>query len=146
MSCQVNIAGIFPPEEDDIFVEGLNWQPVPVHNIPTNILSGSPPCEIYTSEMAYLALKDPLYAQLNIKFKDTYNEMTSNSGYTVNSVLGVSTIRDTLFIEERFNYTLPDWTSKVYPEPTEVLNGYTAKLYSYTNEMKRLSKYFIIHN
>lgn len=140
MSCQVNIAAIFPPEDDEIFVEGLNWQPIPVHPTPKNVLSGSPDCNIYLSEMAYLAVKDPLYAQLNIRFASTYEYLTEYSGMTVNSVVGVATIRDDLFIESQFNYILPNWTSEVYPQPIEVLNGYEATLYSYTKEMKRLSK------
>lgn len=141
MSCQSNIAAIFPPDADEMFVDGLTWQPIPVHDIPTNILSGSPPCNIYNSEMAYLVLKDPLFAQINIAFADTYSQLTKYSGQTIQSVTGVYSIRDTLYIEERFNFTLPDWTIEVYPEPLDVLTGLTAKLYSYTKEMKRLSKY-----
>lgn len=144
MSCQANMAAIFPPDEDEMFEDGLTWQPIPVHPIPTNILSGSPPCNIYNSEMAYLVVKDPLFAQINIEFADTYKYLTNYSGDTVTSIVGLASIRDALYIEQRFNFTLPDWTSSVYPEPIEVLNGISAKLYSYTTEMKRLSKYKII--
>lgn len=140
MSCQVNIAAVFPPQEDEIFVEGLNWQPIPVHETPANILSAGPNCSVYVSEMAYLAVKDPLYAQINIRFANTYKYLTQYSGMTVNSVLGVGTIWDDLFIESQFNYTLPNWTSEVFPQPIDILNGYEAALYSYTTEMKRLGE------
>lgn len=141
MSCQANIAAIFPPDEDEIFVDGLNWQPIPVHDIPTNVLSDSPPCKIYNSEMAYIVLNDPLFAQINIEFEDTYKQLTKYSGQSVNSITGVYSIRDTLYIEDRFNFTLPDWTSDVYPEPLDVLTGVGATVYTHTKEMKRLSKY-----
>lgn len=141
MSCQANIAAIFPPQEDEIFEDGLNWQPIPVHPIPTNVLTGGPSCYVFNAEMAYIAVKDPLFTQINIQFADTYKYMSNYSGLSVTSVIPLSYIRDALYIEKRFNYTLPEWTNEIYPQPIEVLNGYAAKLYSYTKEMKRLSKY-----
>lgn len=90
--------------------------------------------------MAYIAVKDPLFAEINNAFADIYKYITQYSGTNVTSLIGLSVIRDTLYIESRFNYTLPDWTTSVYPEPIETLNGYVGGLYAYTTEMKRLSK------
>lgn len=138
MSCQSNIAAIFPPDEDEMFEDGLLWQPIPVHPISTNIFNGA--CSIVTTEQAYIALKDPLYAQLNIQFADLYTYLTNYSGYNVTTISGVGTLRDAMYIETRFNYTQPDWAQSVYPEPIEVLNGYAIGLATYTTVMKRLSK------
>lgn len=35
MSAEANLAGMFPPTEEESWMKGLNWQPLPVHSIPT---------------------------------------------------------------------------------------------------------------
>lgn len=139
MSCQSNLAGLFPPTEDEMFEDGLYWQPIPVHPISTKIFNGN--CEITNMELAYLSVKDPLFSIINKQFATTYDILTKNSGQNVTSLSSLWNIWDTLYIETRFNRTLPDWTKSIYPEPITTLNGYGCSLNTYTTEMKRLSKY-----
>lgn len=37
MSAQVLLAGLYPPTNEEIFVSGLTWRPVPVHSTPRNL-------------------------------------------------------------------------------------------------------------
>ena len=48
---------------------------------------------------------------------------------------------DDLFIEQVYNYTLPDWTSKpkkVFPEPMKSLRDLSFQLTTWNHELKRL--------
>ena len=45
----------------------------------------------------------------------------------------VDYIFDTLYIQQIYNFTLPDWTAKVYPEPMNYLRDMVSiKMYTVT--------------
>lgn len=140
MSCQSNLAAIFKPTANETWNDKIAWQPVPVHPVDDEILSGTPDCSIYSTELANILVNDPLYAALNVEFADLYTYISNYSGNNVTTVSSVWSIYDTLHIEEQFGFTLPTWTNSVYPEPMKTLTGYAFKANTYTTEMKRLGK------
>ena len=51
MSALSNLAGLFPPQGDQVWDEGLAWQPIPVHTVPQDedyLLSSHAHCPRYT--------------------------------------------------------------------------------------------------
>jgi len=34
MSAEANLAGLYPPEEQQMFNPNISWQPIPVHTVP----------------------------------------------------------------------------------------------------------------
>lgn len=141
MSCQSNLAAIFKPTPAEIWKSDLPWQPIPVHPSDEKIITSFPNCKIYSTEMANVLVNDPLFVAFNSEFADLYTYLSNYSGNSVTSVAALYSIYDTLNIEKQLGFTLPSWTQSVYPEPMRTIAGYAFKSFSYTTEMKRLSKF-----
>lgn len=37
MSAEANLAGLYPPEEQQVFNPNISWQPIPVHTVPDDM-------------------------------------------------------------------------------------------------------------
>lgn len=144
MSCQANLAAIFPPTVNETWNEDIPWQPIPVHPADSKVISAGPSCSIYFTQKADIISKDALYVAINEEFADLYSYLSNYTGKSINSVVDVSSIHDTLHIEDQLGFELPSWTRSVYPEPLHSLAGYAFLALSYSTEMKRLSKYFTL--
>lgn len=138
MSCQSNLAAVFKPTKDELWNENLQWQPIPVHPADPAVISTTPACSIFLTEMADVYAKDPLFVAMNEEFKDLYENLTEYTGSQVTTVFDVYSIYDTLHIEEQLGFELPSWTKSVYPEPMKSITGYAFKGFSQTTRMKRL--------
>lgn len=141
MSCQSNLAALFKPTANETWKSDLPWQPIPVHPSDEKVISASPSCSIYRTEMANVLVNDPLFAAFNTEFADLYTYLTNYSGNNVTTVAKVYSIYDTLHIEDQLGFELPSWTNSVYPEPMKTISGYAFKSYTYTTEMKRLGRF-----
>ena len=67
--------------------------------------------------------------------------MSNHTGAIINNPVEVDYVFDDLFIEEVYNYTLPEWTIKpkqVYPEPMKFLHDLCFQLTTWSHELKRL--------
>lgn len=140
MSCQSNLAAIFRPTTNETWNENLRWQPIPVHPSSENVISGSPNCKIYNTELASIVVKDPLFVAINQEFAELYAYLRNYTGHNVSTIIDLYSIYDTLHIEQQLGFELPSWTESVYPEPMLSLSAYAFLSFSYTTEMKRLCK------
>lgn len=140
MSAMSNLAGLYPPVQDQIWNPDIMWQPIPVHTVSKdedNILVDLAKCEKYD------LLHDQLMASK--EFQDLFEEYewvfkycTKMSGRNVTNLVQADFLADTLFIEESKNLTLPDWTRRVYPQPLGMLQELMFKVSTWTPEMARL--------
>ena len=67
--------------------------------------------------------------------------MSNHTGAVVDNPIEVDYVFDTLFIEDTYNFSLPEWTKspmKVYPQPMKVLRDLSFQMTTWTNELKRL--------
>lgn len=140
MSCQSNLAGFFRPTKDETWNEDIDWQPIPVHPVDSEVISGVPSCSIYSTESANIVVNDPIYVAINEKFADLYTNLSVYTGYNVTSVVTVYSIYDDLHIEEQLGFTLPEWSKSVYPEPMKTVTAAAFASFTFTTEQKRLGK------
>jgi len=148
MSAMSNLAGLYPPSGDQIWNKDIMWQPIPVHTRPTpedNILSEHAECERY--DILYDAMmQSPEIEEINQKYQQVYDYATKMSGNQVSTLVEADYLRDTLFIEQTYNKTLPDWTAKIYPQPLTEMQDISFKLSTWTKDLARLRAGPLIKN
>lgn len=140
MSAMSNLAGFYPPKGKDVWNEELSWQPIPVHTIPEkldDLLAAKKSCPVYDFELKKL-YKSPEFKAFNQKFKPIYKYLTEHAGKEVNSLQSVQNIYSCLHIEQIYNYTLPEWTKKVYPDKMYEISGLSFAVKTYTPLLARL--------
>lgn len=117
MSALSNLAGLFPPDSNQLWNTDIPWQPIPVHTTPETqdyVLAAKKSCPNY--DYALKKYKNsPEYKELNKKFKPLYEYLTQHSGKKIDTFTGVNNLYNTLWIENLKNFTLPEWTKKVFP-------------------------------
>nr|XP_023018946.1 prostatic acid phosphatase-like [Leptinotarsa decemlineata] len=139
MSAQCNVLGLFPPTPTEQWNPDIAWSPIPIHPSDPNIILSLPKCEAYFEELNSVLVNETFYKDIDEEYRDLYAYLTEHSGENVSSVSGVSSIFDSLFIENEFGYTLPSWTEAVFPEPISTLAGYLYQSYGYSTKLARLS-------
>lgn len=100
------LAGMFPPNGDEIFNENLHWSPIPVHTGPCDqdyILGGLKPCDRYEYEMALYG-NTTAYTEIFEKYKTLIGYMKENSGLELNTVNDLFMLFDTLITEKLKGY------------------------------------------
>jgi len=140
MSAESHLAGLFPPTDDQLWNPSLQWQPIPVHTVSKDedlLLSLSSPCPLYDKLLNELNQSPEIQAMI-AKNKDLFAYLTEKSGRNVTTFEDVEFLYDVLFIETRFNMTLPNWTHGVYPEKLKPLSDFSFAMKAYTKEMQRL--------
>ncbi|CAG7836993.1 unnamed protein product [Allacma fusca] len=126
MSALANLAGLFPPTEEDpksMWDEDIKWQPIPVHTLTDaddNYINFKAYCPrfkelkeeyIRRSEFAIGVNSDPANQEL-------YSFLSNHTGWDVKDFEQVSDLHDTLLIQSNYHLPLPNWTHEVFPERT----------------------------
>jgi len=140
MSAMSNLAGLYPPKDNQIWNQDLMWQPIPVHTVPLkddNIIGNHVSCP--RLEKLNQQVNDlPEIRQIINENAEVFDYLTKNSGRNMTSLWDIDFMFDCLFIESVYNKTLPPWTKKVYPDKMRAMKDLSFTLSTYTNEMKRL--------
>lgn len=140
MSAQSNLAGFFPPVEKDVWNDQVAWQPIPVHTMPESqdaLLAAKKLCPVYEEALKALG-KSAEFKAIEEKLQPMYKYLTEKTGKKVNSIQSVQNVYNTLFIEELYNFTLPDWTKEVYPDAMKPISGLSFAVKAYTPLLARL--------
>lgn len=105
MSAAANMAGLFPPKDNQVWKKGFMWQPVPIHSIPQkmdHILYAGKKCERYNQAMTEY-LQSTEHTDLLAKYKNLFTYLEENSGREVRSFEDVEMLYNTLWIENLKN-------------------------------------------
>lgn len=111
-SAESNLAGLYPPQGDQIWNGDLAWQPIPVHVVQADedwiLASDVPSCPVY--ENATQSLDTTLeFQQLSNDTKPFLDYILQYSGYTAKNILTglhrVASLRTNLFIQDLYNKT-----------------------------------------
>lgn len=105
MSAAANLAGMFPPQGDEIWNSDLQWQPIPIHSVPVQndyILSFCKTCpRLQYEHEKYLFGSDE--EALLKKHKPLLQYIELHSGAHLNTCRSVWGLYDILTIEQSRN-------------------------------------------
>nr|XP_033784554.1 lysosomal acid phosphatase [Geotrypetes seraphini] len=114
MSAEVNLAGLYPPDDHQVFHPNISWQPVPIHTVPESQdrllkfpLSNCPRYKQLQRETR----QSPEYmniTQENVKLMEMVRNMTGVEDINLESIWS---IYDTLFCEQNHQLVLPSWVT-----------------------------------
>lgn len=140
MSAASNLAGLYPPEGDQIWDKNVTWQPVPIHTVPETkdeILAGKRPCARYDAELLRVKTS-PEMKRYNEEHAELYRITSEHSGKSVHDPETLEQLYNTLFIEEVNNLILPNWTKEVYPEKMVSVAAYSFTIPAKNKLLQRL--------
>ncbi|XP_025418525.1 lysosomal acid phosphatase-like isoform X2 [Sipha flava] len=139
MSAEANLDGLYPP------VEPKKWnQLIPIHTVPKlqdNVLAMSEACPLYSQELEKIQNDEDVqsfYAQFSSVIKYIFNNAGATMEEKSKPIYFITTVFQALTIESKFNYTLPDWTKRIFPEPLTTIAIKNYELSTHNNIMKRL--------
>ncbi|KAL8169611.1 UNVERIFIED_CONTAM: mitochondrial acyl carrier protein [Gekko kuhli] len=114
MSAEANLAGLYPPEGQQVFNPNVSWQPIPVHTVPGSVerllkfpLTHCPRYEQLQNETRHTAEYINKTVQ-NMEFLKTVAQETGIKDISLESVWSVY---DTLFCEKTHQLPLPSWVT-----------------------------------
>lgn len=123
MSAAADLAGLFPPQGNEIWNTDIPWQPIPVHTMPASEdyhLSFSAECPKY-DELEEESLKDEDYLAISKQYSKFLEDLNRNSGFNGSvTVHDIFMVADPLNVEKLKKLDLPEWTNK--PHFWETLN------------------------
>ncbi|KAG7209702.1 hypothetical protein KM043_011341 [Ampulex compressa] len=122
MSAEAHLAGLYPPKGGQIW-DSLKWMPIPVHTIPEdkdNVLAAKKYCPRYNYELEKVLTSEEM-KRFNKQNEKLYTYLTDKTGNKVSSLKTAEYIYDTLFIENLYNKTLPEWSNAVFPDKLKQL-------------------------
>ncbi|GAB6033404.1 mitochondrial acyl carrier protein [Chamberlinius hualienensis] len=140
MSAYAQLAGAYPPASEEVWNSAIPWQPIPVHTMPLSEdywLSHDAPCPNYDDLLDEQKNSNEM-ADIDKKYANLYDLLTTNTGTNVNDIFDVADIYDTTFCEISHGMTIPSWiTPDVLEQMSECHNlKYIFK--SKTTDMVRL--------
>ncbi|XP_058812426.1 prostatic acid phosphatase [Topomyia yanbarensis] len=140
MSAESNLAGLYPPNGSDVWDSAIQWQPIPVHTSPEildEVLAAKKPCPAYDNALRKYKDSDE-FQQYNKSLEPVYQYVSTHSGKKVNTPTAAQNLYSCLHIEALNNFTLPDWTKQVYPQPLSSISARSFATKTYTPQLARL--------
>lgn len=104
---------------------------------PFQILAGKCPCAQYEAELLRVKTS-PEVRRYNEEHADLYRYTSEQSGNKIHDAESLEFLYNTLFIEELYNFTLPNWTKKVFPEQMMSVASYSFTIPAKTKLLQRL--------
>ncbi|GAB6033403.1 hypothetical protein CHUAL_013164 [Chamberlinius hualienensis] len=125
MSAYSNLAGLFPPENSEVWNKDLAWQPIPVYTKPKPIdyiLDTDSTCPRW-SQLYEEAQKSAGMKAIDQENAELYKLATKETGYNVTGIFTLNDVYDTFFIETAENFSLPSWvTPAIYHQLDNLTN------------------------
>ncbi|KAJ4440008.1 hypothetical protein ANN_08139 [Periplaneta americana] len=101
------------------------------------VLAGERPCPRYNAEMERVK-SSPEMKRFNEEHAELYKYISEKSGAVVHDPESLEYIYNTLFIEDLYNLTLPNWTKEVYPDKMKPVASFSFTVPAKTKLLQRL--------
>jgi len=134
-SAASDLASLFPPGKNQKWNPKLDWQPMPIHSVPTdddNLLVVDNPCPKY--DQVFLNQTKAIIESYNKQYQVFFDYVKNNSGLKELDFWSIGNIYDPLYCETQHGLKLPKWVEIVVNKTT----GQTA--YELIVYLKRIAK------
>ncbi|BFY98829.1 hypothetical protein BsWGS_01869 [Bradybaena similaris] len=113
MSAYCNLAGLFPPQDDQVWNKNIPWQPIPVQTRPIkedNKLGDDASCPRFQQLVTEYLNSSEIRKEEKAN-KDFYKMVEKETGVKNESIANILQIIDTLMCERDHNLTWNDWVT-----------------------------------
>ncbi|XP_014467885.1 PREDICTED: prostatic acid phosphatase-like isoform X2 [Dinoponera quadriceps] len=140
MSAQLEAAGLWKPNKEQLFKSDLPWQPVTLfyqkQSEDTLMLVWNT-CPKYTQLRS--SVNDlPEVRKVYENNKLLFEELTALTGMPITDADGVSSLYATLAAEKGMNLSQPEWTMDYYPDKLIPLTLYSLQFNTHNDDFRRL--------
>lgn len=107
MSAAHNLAGMFPPKNQQIWNESLLWQAIPIHTMPESIdyiLAMKRPCPLYIKAFKEYEQSEEIQWILE-HFRELIQYLEMHSGLKLDRIVQIKSLYETLWIENLKNFS-----------------------------------------
>lgn len=149
MSAQTCLAGLFPPNDDEVWNSKIFWQPIPVHTLPRKLdylIAIETDCPKYTHLREKYTANSKEYQRIFTEYADRIKYWSKMSGLDLKTTYDVYKLYNILTVEKEQNKALPKWAEQEI-EPggiMEYISAFDFVLYAATPEMARFASGFLI--
>lgn len=145
-SLELVLAGLFPPSKDEIFQEGLLWQPIPFYHMPKaqdRLFLAIDNCPNYQERLNnYKKSKEIL--QEMAPFRSTFDYISNSSGRKIEDYFDLLMLNSALTTEKEWGLELPEWTKKLYPHLFKAFAVKSFRLLTGTAKLRQaMAGYFL---
>lgn len=119
MSCLLVLAGLYPPKDNEVWNEGLLWQPIPYSYTPIthDHLLGDPYYDCPRQRQLYDGFLSSSQGNAILeKRKNLYEYLSMHTGLNVTTTRDVYNLFFVLKTEQDMGLKLPEWTKSVWPD------------------------------
>ncbi|KAF5300437.1 hypothetical protein FQA39_LY02236 [Lamprigera yunnana] len=146
MSCLLVLAGLYPPNQHQIWEEGFNWIPIPYNHghRETDYLLGDPIDVCPKFIKAYNEYWTKENEMIQNKNKNLYDYVSESTGLNIQKPRDLYNLQFVLAAQEAMGLELPPWAKSVWPENITIAAVEEYYLTFATPEMKKLSGGFFL--
>ncbi|XP_014238436.1 venom acid phosphatase Acph-1-like [Trichogramma pretiosum] len=140
MSLLMVLAGLYPPKDKQVWIDGIDWQPIPFFTMPHEVNAFLRPtdCLAYQKERARVQ-QSAEYQKDLLQFGDLMKNLTVLMGREVNDTKAIFHLFHTLMAEREMGLELPEWTKIYFPNgPVIGATVFHYRAESYSPLMKKL--------
>ena len=143
MSAESQLAGLFPPQGDQIFDPLISWQPIPVHTVPQEsdtLLRNFPTdCPRYLGLLG-ADVGSEMYMNIEMENEEFFKKLENYTGLENVDLSNIRNIEDTLFIESMTpGYEIPCCLDDSDFAKMRELTTYHLSLLYNTHEKQRIT-------